>query len=96
MKTADLDDMKKNYIYEYYQKINDGSIEVGKWIHLIYEYIVKGIEAKSFRFDQKKANKARDSHTRYLKRCDKREAVNNVFKIMATLKTEACQTLVGT
>ena len=57
---ADLDDMKKNYIYEYYQKINDGSIEVGKWIHLIYEYVVKGIESKTFTFDQKKANKAID------------------------------------
>lgn len=48
----------KNAIYEYYQKINDGSITVGKWIHLIYEYIVKGLETKQFKFDQKKANKA--------------------------------------
>ena len=47
-----------NYIYEYYQKINDGSIEAGKWIHLVYEYIVKGIEQKKFVFDSKKANKA--------------------------------------
>ena len=47
-----------NYIYEYYQKINDGSIEAGKWIHLVYEYIVKGIEQKKFIFDSKKANKA--------------------------------------
>ena len=52
--------MKKNYIYEYYQKINDGSILVGKWIHLVYEYIVKGLESKLFTFDQKKANKAID------------------------------------
>ena len=48
----------KNYIYEYYQKINDGSIIVGKWIHLVYEYIVKGLEHKLFIFDSKKANKA--------------------------------------
>ena len=48
----------KNYIYEYYQKINDGSIIVGKWIHLVYEYIVKGLEHKLFVFDTKKANKA--------------------------------------
>lgn len=52
--------MKKNYIYEYYQKINDGSILAGKWIHLVYEYIVKGLETKLFKFDQKKANKAID------------------------------------
>ena len=56
----------------------------------------KSIIYKDTKRYKKKANKARDSHTRYLKRCDKREAVNNVFKIMATLKTEACQTLVGT
>jgi phage terminase large subunit-like protein len=50
----------KNYIYEYYQKITDGSITVGKWIRMIYEYIVKGIERKEFVYDSKKANKAVD------------------------------------
>ena len=48
----------KNYIYEYYQKINDGSITVGTWIHLVYEYIIKGLESKQFLFDAKKAHKA--------------------------------------
>lgn len=48
----------KNYIYAYYQKINDGSILVGEWIRLVYDYIVSGIENKLFLFDQKKANKA--------------------------------------
>ena len=47
-----------NYIYEYYQKIQDGSIVVGKWILLWYEYIIKGLEKKSFFYDAKKANKA--------------------------------------
>lgn len=47
-----------NFIYEYYQAIKDGSIIVGKWIRLWYEYIVKGLEDKSFYFDKKKANKA--------------------------------------
>lgn len=47
-----------NYIYDYYQKINDGSITAGKWIRLLYKYIVQGLEAKEFEFDQKKANKA--------------------------------------
>ena len=37
-----------NYIYEYYQKIQDGSIVVGKWIIMWYEYIIKGLEDKSF------------------------------------------------
>lgn len=45
-----------NYIYEYYQKIKDGSITVGKWILLLYEYIVKGVENGTLFFNQKKAN----------------------------------------
>ena len=49
-----------NYILAYYQKINDGSITVGRWIRLIYEYLVNGIEKKEFFFDQKKANAAVD------------------------------------
>lgn len=44
-----------NYIYEYYQKINDGTISVGKWIHLVYEMIIKGLENKSFFYNHKKA-----------------------------------------
>ena len=47
-----------NYIRQYYQQIKDGSVTVGKWISLLYEYIIKGIEEKTFRFDQKKANHA--------------------------------------
>lgn len=47
-----------NYIYEYYQQIKDGTIVVGKWITLWYEYIVKGLKKKSFYFDQKKANRS--------------------------------------
>lgn len=47
-----------NAIYEYYQKINDGSVTAGQWIHLVYEFIIRGFEQKTFIFDQKKANKA--------------------------------------
>lgn len=47
-----------NYILQYYQKIQDETITVGKWIQLLYAYIVHGIEEKEFYFDQKKANKA--------------------------------------
>ena len=46
-----------NYILEYYQSIKDGSIVVGKWIRLWYEYVIKGLKNKSFYFNQKKANK---------------------------------------
>ena len=37
--------MTENYIYQYYQKINDGSIVAGKWIHMLYKRIVDGIES---------------------------------------------------
>ena len=51
---------KDNYILEYYQKAKDGSVSVGKWIEMLLEYLVTGIEKKKFFFDQKKANAAVD------------------------------------
>lgn len=48
----------KNYILTYYQQIKDGSVTVGRWIELWYEYIIHGLEGKRFFFDQKKAAKA--------------------------------------
>lgn len=47
-----------NYILAYYQAIRDGSIVVGRWIRLIFAYIVNGLEKGAFFFDQKKANRA--------------------------------------
>ena len=47
-----------DYIREYYQAIKEGSIVVGRWILLLYEYIVKGLENKSFSFVPKKADRA--------------------------------------
>lgn len=49
-----------NYIYTYYQAIKDGSIVVNKWIQLVYEYLINGLENKRFFFDPKKANHAID------------------------------------
>ena len=49
---------RQNYIYAYYQGIKDGSIVVGRWVRMIYEYLVTGLEQKLFYFDQKKANSA--------------------------------------
>lgn len=46
---------KSNWIYKYYQGIKNGTYTVGKWIELVYEYIVHGLEDKLFYFDQKKA-----------------------------------------
>lgn len=47
-----------NYIYEYYQKICDGSIVVGKWVKLVYDIIIDDIKSKKYTYDAKKAKKA--------------------------------------
>ena len=48
----------KNYIFEYYQQIQNGSIIVGRWVKLVMEFLVKGLQDKLFYYDNKKANKA--------------------------------------
>ena len=47
-----------NYIFEYYQGIQDGSIVVGQKIKLWYEFVIKGLEKKLFFYDAKKAKLA--------------------------------------
>ena len=47
-----------NYIYEYYQKICDGSIVVGKWVRLVYDIVIDDIKNKKYTYDAKKAKKA--------------------------------------
>ena len=44
-----------NYIYEYYQKIEDGTLVAGKWMKLLYERIIDGIERKQWFYNPKKA-----------------------------------------
>jgi len=47
-----------NFILAYYQRIKDGTEPVGKWIELVYEKIVDGLNEKAFYFDAKKADNA--------------------------------------
>lgn len=47
-----------DFIREYYQKIKEGSIQANKWILLLFEYIVDGLQKKEFFYDSKKANRA--------------------------------------
>ena len=47
----------EDYILTYYQQIKDGRVVVGKWIWLLYEYIIKGLEDGSFFYDIKKAHR---------------------------------------
>lgn len=49
-----------NWIYSYYQGIKNGKYTVGKWIELVYEYIIRGLEEKRFFYDAKKANEVID------------------------------------
>ena len=56
-----------NFILAYYQGIRDGSITVGKWIKLLYEKIVDGIDSGAYIFDQKKANRAINFIERFVK-----------------------------
>lgn len=51
---------KDNWILTYYQKVKNGSIVVGRWISLVLEYIITGLQRKDFFYDQKKANDAID------------------------------------
>ena len=67
-----------NYINEYYQAIKDGSVIVGRWILLLYEYIVKGLENKSFYFAPKKANRAIQYIENY---CHHSKGRNDLFKL---------------
>ena len=54
-----------NYILEYYQKIQDGSITAGRWVIMLYEKIVRDLEDKKYFFDIKKANKTIEFIERY-------------------------------
>ena len=47
-----------NYIYEYYQAINNGTQNAGRWIRIWYKYIVDGLDKKLFFYDAKKARRA--------------------------------------
>lgn len=47
--------LNENYILAYYQRIKDGTETVSKWVRLLYEKIIKGLEQKAFFYDHKKA-----------------------------------------
>ena len=47
-----------NAIFEYYQRITDGSITAGRWIKKLYALIVKGIQDGTYTFSPKKATAA--------------------------------------
>lgn len=48
----------RNYIFEYYAKINSGKIIAGEWIKKIFEIITTWLQKQEYFFDAKEANKA--------------------------------------
>ena len=62
-----------NYIYEYHHKIQSGEITAGKWIKAIYEIVVKELEAGSYFFNAKKANKAIKFVEEFCHHCEGRD-----------------------
>lgn len=48
----------KNYIYEYRDAIKAGRVTVGRYIELIFDILVRGIEEKKWFYNEKKAQKA--------------------------------------
>lgn len=47
-----------NDILAYYQQIKDGTVTVGRWVRLLYEHIIEGLEKGEFFFNHKKARAA--------------------------------------
>ena len=47
-----------NYIFAYYQGLKNGSVAAGRYVHLLYEYLVTGLQEKRFAFDQRRADLA--------------------------------------
>lgn len=68
----------ENYIYAYYQQIQDGTVIVGRWVRLVFQFLIKGLENKAFFFDQKKANKAIKFIENFCHHCEGR---NDLLKL---------------
>ena len=49
---------KDNYIYAYYQGIKNGTFLVNRFVSMIYEYLITGLEEKKFSYDAVSANDA--------------------------------------
>ena len=54
-----------NYITAYYKKITSGKIVAGKWVKLIYAYLVEGLRKRRFYYDAEKTQLAIDFIERF-------------------------------
>lgn len=68
----------KNYIREYHDAICNGSVVVGKWIRLVYEILIEGLDSGKYIFDPRKADKA----IRFIENfCHHSEGRNDLLKL---------------
>ena len=67
-----------NYIRAYNNQIKSGKVTVGKWVRLIYAYLVKGLQKKSFFYDAEKTQLAIDFIERF---CHHSEGRSDLLKL---------------
>lgn len=70
--------MDNNYIFQYWEAIQDGTVTVGKWIKTIYEILVNGLKSGKWDFDEEKANKAINFIENF---CHHSEGRNDLLKL---------------
>lgn len=47
---------RNSWIYQYFDEIKKETFPCGRWVRLIYEHIINGLESGAFFFDEEKAN----------------------------------------
>lgn len=67
-----------NYITEYNDRIQSGEIVAGKWVKLIYGYLVKGLQEGDFFYDAEKTQLAIDFIERF---CHHSEGRSDLLKL---------------
>lgn len=67
-----------NYIFAYWEAINNGTVTVGKWIKLIYGILVNALKEGVWLFDERKANKAINFIENF---CHHSEGRNDLLKL---------------
>ena len=67
-----------NYITEYNKKIKSGKITAGKWVKLIYAYLIEGLRKRSFYYDAEKTQLAIDFIERF---CHHSEGRSDLLKL---------------
>lgn len=67
-----------NYIFAYWEAIQKGQVTVGKWIKIIYQILVEGLQNGTWLFNEQKANKAINFIENF---CHHSEGRNDLLKL---------------